>query len=192
MRKKVQIIALLSAVAALLLNPSGALAQASDHLELGASYIGVRTNAPPGGCGCFFMNGGAGWIAYKLGAGVAVVGELGSSYASNIDATTASLTLTSFMGGPRYSWRHGKLAPFGQVLLGGAHASGGLTPDSAGKDGSSNAFAMAAGAGLDIELTRRFSLRAVQADYLLTRFTNSLNDHQNNFRIGAGIVFRFH
>jgi hypothetical protein len=46
-----------------------------------------------------------------------------------------------------------------------------------------------------VSATRRgwelFSLRVVQADYFLTRFNNSLNDLQNNFRIGAGIVFQF-
>ncbi len=192
MPNKISIVALLGAIAVLLLSVPGALGQSSGHLEVGASYIAVKTNAPPSECGCFFMNGGAGWMAYEFRGGLAVVGEVGSTYAANIDRTTASLTLTSFLGGPRYSWRRGKLAPFAQVLLGGAHGSGGLTPDSAGNDGSSNVFAMAAGGGLDIALTRHFSLRAVQADYLLTRFNNAVNDQQNNFRIGAGIIFRFH
>ena len=71
------------------------------------------------------------------------------------------------------------------------HASGQLTPNSSGLAGSGNGFAMTAGGGLDVTLSHHFSLRAVQADYFLTRFSNSGNDRQNNFRIGAGIVYRF-
>ena len=50
---------------------------------------------------------------------------------------------------------------------------------------------MTAGGGLDISLTRRIALRALEADYYLTRFDNGVNDHQNNLRIAAGVIVRF-
>jgi len=81
--------------------------------------------------------------------------------------------------------------PFSQVLLGGAHASGALTPAPSGLAASANSFAMTAGGGVDINLTPHLALRAVQADYFLTRFNNGANDQQNNFRVGTGIVYRF-
>jgi hypothetical protein len=31
----------------------------------------------------------------------------------------------------------------------------------------------------------------IEADYLLTTFDNGSNNHQNNVRIGAGVVFHF-
>ena len=34
----------------------------------------------------------------------------------------------------------------------------------------------------------RFSVRLVEADYLLTTFDNGSNNHQNNLRISAGVV----
>jgi peptidoglycan-associated lipoprotein len=50
---------------------------------------------------------------------------------------------------------------------------------------------MIAGGGLDIGFTRLIALRAIEADYYLTRFDNGVNDHQNNLRISAGVIIRF-
>src|SRR5208282_6886560 len=104
----------------------------------------------------------------------------------------ADLTLTSYLAGPRDAWARGRrLAPYAQVLLGGAHASGSLAPGNSGLTGSANSFGMIAGGGLDIGLTRHIAVRAFEADYYLTRFDNGVNDHQNNLRLGAGLMIRF-
>jgi outer membrane immunogenic protein len=167
-------------------------AQTFERMELGANYNYVRTNAPPGGCGCFSMSGGSGWFGYNFARSLALVGEVGSQRASNIDGTAADLTLTSFLGGPRYTLHPSKrIVPFAQLLLGGAHASGALTPGTSGAAGSANSFAMTAGGGVDVKLASHIALRAFQVDYYLTRFDNRVNSEQNNFRISAGIVFRF-
>jgi peptidoglycan-associated lipoprotein len=185
-------ILLASCLGQLVLSSSSTWAQTTERMELGASYSFVNANAPPGDCGCFSMNGGSGWFSYNFGHGLGLVGEVGSQYASNINRTTTDLTLTSFLVGPRHTWHPGhRIAPFGQVLVGGAHASGALTPTSSGLPVSENAFAMAAGGGVDVALGRHVALRLLQADYYLTRFDNGVNDHQNNLRIGEGIVFRF-
>ena len=162
------------------------------RMEVGGEYSFVNTNAPPGGCGCFSMNGGTGWFAYNLFPNLAVIGEIGGEYASNIDHTSADLTLTSFLGGARYSRNWFKeMAPFGQLLLGGAHASGALTPTSSGQPGSANAFAMVAGGGMDLEMSRHWKVRLIEVDYFLTRFDNGSNDHQNNLRVSLGVAYRF-
>lgn len=138
------------------------------------------------------MNGGSGWVSFNFTRSIALVGEIAGQHASNVSSTGADLTLTSFMAGPRYTWtRPYRLAPFGQALVGGAHAGGALAPGSSGLPGSGNAFAMTAGGGLDIGLTRRIALRAFEADYYLTRFDNGTNDHQNNLRIAVGVIVRF-
>ncbi len=49
---------------------------------------------------------------------------------------------------------------------------------------------MIAGGGLDIGLTRHIALRALEADYYLTRFDNGTNDHQNHLRIAVGVMVR--
>jgi len=162
------------------------------RMEVGGEYSFVNTNAPPGGCGCFSMNGGTGWFAYNLFPNLAVIGEIGGEYASNIDHTSADLTLTSFLGGARYSRRWFKeMAPFGQLLLGGAHASGALTPTSSGQSSSANAFAIVAGGGMDLEMSRHWKVRLIEVDYFLTRFDNGSNDHQNNLRVSLGVAYRF-
>jgi hypothetical protein len=51
-------------------------------------------------------------------------------------------------------------------------------------------FAANIGGGLDLRAGPQFSIRLVAADYLLTTFDKGSNNHQNNIRIGAGIVFR--
>jgi len=167
-------------------------AQDVPRMELGANYNYVRTNAPPGDCGCFSMNGGAGWFAFNFTHSLSLVGEVGSVHASDIEATTADLTLTSYLVGPRYSLKHvGPVTPFAQILIGGAHASGDSTTAGPALTQSQNSFALTAGGGVDIRLTQHWALRAAQVDYYLTRFSNGVNDHQNNLRISAGIVLRF-
>jgi peptidoglycan-associated lipoprotein len=172
--------------------PRSALAQSGPRVEVGVDYNYVRSNLPAGGCGCFGLNGGSGWVAFNFNRSLGLVGEVASQTASNVSSTGADLTLTSFLAGPRYTWGHAHhFAPFAQVLLGGAHAGGTLAPGSSGLPGSSNAFAMTAGGGVDIGLSRHIALRAFEADYYLTRFDNGVNDHQNNLRIAAGVVLRF-
>jgi outer membrane immunogenic protein len=169
-----------------------ALAQNGSRVDVGVEYNYVRSNLPAGGCGCFALNGGNAWAAFNFSRSLGVVGEIASQDASNISGSGANLTLTSFLAGPRYRRtvaRH--FAPFVQGLLGGAHAGGSLAPGSSGLPGSANAFAVIAGGGLDIGLTRRIALRAFEADYYLTRFDNGTNDHQNNLRIAAGVIIRF-
>jgi outer membrane immunogenic protein len=87
---------------------------------------------------------------------------------------------------------HSSLQPFGQVLLGLAHSSGTLVQGSnPGAANAGAAFAANLGGGLDLRVTPRFSVRLVEADYLLTTFDNGSNNHQNNLRISAGVVIHF-
>jgi outer membrane immunogenic protein len=167
-------------------------AQSHSLLDVGVDYNYVRTNAPAGGCGCFDLSGGSGWVAFNFSHSLAIVGEIASQHASNISGSGADLILTSYLAGPRYTWGRARhFAPFAQVLLGGAHASGSLAPGTSGLPGSANSFGMIAGGGLDIGLTRHIAVRAFEADYYLTRFDNGTNNHQNNLRIAAGVIIRF-
>jgi outer membrane immunogenic protein len=163
-----------------------------DKLEVGVDYNYVRANGPPGGCGCFSMNGGNAWLGYHLTNSFSVVGEFSGQHAGNINGSGEDLTLFSYLFGPRYTLRKSqRWLPFGQVLLGGAHATGTFEPSVSGGSGSYNAFSVVAGGGLDIGVTRRIGIRAFEADYYLTRFPNGVNSHQNNLRISAGLILRF-
>jgi outer membrane immunogenic protein len=157
--------------------------------ELALTYDWMRGNAPVGKCDCFALNGGGASLAWQLHARVSLAAEAGATRASSQD-----LTLATYMAGPRLRLlspdreRRTRLAPFAQFLLGGAHASGAL----AGTAGhSSNAFAFRVGGGLDVPLHSALTLRVIQADYLLTRFPNQVNDRQNILQLGVGLVYRF-
>ena len=113
---------------------------------------------------------------------------------------SAHSNLYTFLIGPRLSYRKDKrLTPFVHMLPGLArsHTSGTVTTQllvmpPAVTDlhfsGSSTAFAMAIGGGLDMKLTKSLAFRILQADYLLTRFGGAT---QNNARLTTGLEYRF-
>lgn len=166
-------------------------AQEASKFAVGADYNYVHTNAPPGGCGCFSLNGGDGWASYNFNGSLALVGQFSALHASNILGSGTDATLVSYQFGPRYSFtRSRRFVPFAQALLGGAtllSGSGVLTTST----GTASAFAMTLGGGLDIRLSRHFTLRAAEVDYFYTRFPNGVNDHENNLRVAAGLSYRF-
>lgn len=169
-----------------------AAAAQDNKWELGADYNYVRANGPPGGCGCFSMNGGNAWGGYRLTNEISAVAEFSAQHAGNINSTGEDLTLFSYLFGPRYTLRRSdRWQPFGEVLFGGAHATGTFEPSFNGGSGSYNSFSLVAGGGLDIHVARHIDIRAIDADYYLTRFPNGVNGRQNNVRISAGLVFRF-
>jgi peptidoglycan-associated lipoprotein len=175
--------------------PSAAATSGPRRAELALGYSYLHSNAPPGGCGCFNLNGGNATFAWAIKPGSwDVVGDVATGYAGGISAAGYSLTLSTFTAGVRYRppVGHSSFHPFGQVLAGVAHSSGSLVQSpNPGATNAGAAFAANFGGGLDLRLDPRFSLRLVEADYLLTTFDNGTNDHQNNLRISAGVVIHF-
>ena len=165
-----------------------AAAQDAPRWELDAGYTYVHTNAPPGGCGCLSMNGGNGGVAYHLSDHFALASDVSVVTAGSVLGSGQSLTLISYQVGPRFYLPVKRVTPFGQVLVGGAHA---FNPAFGGSGPSANAFAATVGGGVDLSLNRTFTLRLIEADYFVTTFANGVNDHQNNLRLGAGVVIGF-
>src|ERR1700689_1273509 len=159
------------------------LATGKPRADLALGYSYLHSNAPPGGCGCFNLNGGNAIFAWPLRSGqFALVGDVTIAHAGSISSSGDSLTLSTFTAGARYRppVGHSSLQPFGQVLLGVAHSSGTLVQGSnAAAANAGAAFAGNFGGGLDLRLNPRFSIRLAEADYLLTTFDNGTNNHQN-------------
>ena len=157
-------------------------------IDLSAGYTYLHANAPPGGCGCFSMNGGSASAAFGLTPSLSLAADFGVTHAGNILNSTETLTLTTYLFGPRYTLRShvGRVLPYGQVLLGGAHSASNFVFNSGG-----NGFSMLAGGGVDVPFKKHWAWRAVQMDYPLTRIPNGSANTQNNFRVTTGLVYGF-
>jgi hypothetical protein len=179
-----------SAAALTLLTPLLATAQNEHTINVGANYTYVRTNLVPG-CDCFNMNGGGAQFEYGLRPRLSVVADFTGTHQGGITPDQYALTQFTFTGGVRYRLLspRARLNPFGEVLLGAAHTTGSLSPGNTGY-GSSTAFAFQTGGGIALRLGHRVTFVPVQADYLLTTFSNGASNTQNDLRLSGGVLFR--
>jgi outer membrane immunogenic protein len=178
----------------LLAGAAAALAQQDTYGgDVAAAYHWMHTNAGPGQCGCFGLNGGGVSGSWNFRNSWSAVVDISAENRSSKPAANDSLTLVSYLAGARYKisqpWLEGshKPQPFAQIILGAAHAGGG----EAGVADGSYKFATRMGGGVDVPLRGHFALRVIQIDYYLTSFANATNDHQNNLLVGAGIVYHW-
>jgi peptidoglycan-associated lipoprotein len=174
-------------------NPSLAGKTQSDValLEVSFAYSYLRSNANPGQCGCFNMNGGNAEAALHLYRGVSAVADFTGENTASVNHGGRGLSLISFTAGPRFSFSfHRNFAPFAQGLFGAAHGFNSYFPVTAGPTGTATGFAMIAGGGFDVRIARHIDLRPIEADYFLTKLPNGVNGTQNNLRLSAGVVLR--
>ena len=134
----------------------------------------------------FNGNGGGGQLEYNANNWIGTVAELGGfGVTSTTNGALVGGVLT-YLFGPRVNFRHGKLVPFAQALFGGVRTTDGII-----HSGPENHFAMTVGGGVDFKVSKLLSVRPVQAEYFMTTIPDGLDNRQNNFRLSAGVVFRF-
>ena len=185
------------------------------HLDPARNFLKVKN-----------VNGGGGAFTWNIGSLFGIKGDLQGYGSSNFSytlpagvtlpngAVTSSATTGTLQGnlftytfGPVIKKHTGVFQPFGEVLLGAAHSNAyanvfkniyGIS-----RSNNNNGFAMVVGGGIDLRLSPKFTLRPIEADYLLTRFGvtyvppassglpsfSTLN--QNSFRYLAGVDFTF-
>src|SRR5260370_7493392 len=144
----------------------------------------------------FNPHGGSGSVAYNASEWLGRTGGVGGyDFNRNLFPLTASHTpangsFITYLFGPRLNLRKfDHFVPFAEFLVGGAR--GGI--ELAGVN-SQSAFALAAGGGVDMVLTKNVAWRVAQLDYLMTSFSGpavAASGRQNNFRAGTGLVLRF-
>src|SRR5271169_5091303 len=174
---------------------SGAVMSAQEtktpQFEVGLEYSWLHVNS----ANSDFQrtgNGGSGYFEYNLNRTIGLVGDFGGYVNSRTGINDKALT---YLFGPRFNWRHSRFNPYVQFLFGGAYAWAGPT----GNSNTQNAFATAAGGGLDYRWTNRISIKPIQVEYVMTQFdsarlggsTRGFGDHQNDVRYSAGVVFNF-
>lgn len=172
-----------------------ATAQDKPKVEVfgGYSYFHTHQEQPTSGpsTGVNF-NGGSGSIAAYFNDWLGAEGDIGvyhhGASGGGCGECSISSTAVSYLFGPKIAARkNATLTPFAHALFGGMHQSNGI----GGNTASANAFAMAIGGGLDAKMSKRVAIRAFQVEYVLTTFTDGLNNRQNGVRLSVGIVFRF-
>ena len=95
----------------------------------------------------------------------------------------------SFLFGPRLSLRRKRTTTFAYVLLGGVHFRDEVSAPTFGFNGSASdtGFNLAAGGGLDVNLTKRAGLRVFQLDYMRPTF---FGEAHHRGRLAFGLVLR--
>lgn len=180
-----------------LLSAATAAAQAgagsAPQLEVAAgyAYLRARTIVPAG----FNLHGGSVSVAANVNGWLGFVGEVGYESTKNVPPAGFTLKVASYMFGPRVSYRgRDRITPFAHNLIGVGHAGGTLYTagfqQGTAPPAAQNAFAMALGGGLDVNLGRHWAIRAFQTDWLYTTFPNGVGNHQHSFRFTTGIVWR--
>jgi opacity protein-like surface antigen len=178
---------------------ASALAQESPKVEVFGGFSYLRDDLDQG-----LLRDARGWnisANYNLNNFLGVKADFSGhhgerAYVDPLEVFKEKENNFTFLFGPQFSYRKNeRVVPFAHVLLGARRSkysweftdivSGAPTGDG---EFSDNAFTAAFGGGVDLKLTKRWAVRLVQADYLLTRFYGNT---QNNLRIGTGFVFRF-
>ena len=154
----------------------------------GYSYI----NFMPGtGISNFNNHGANGGLTYNANRYLGLVADVGGYvFDRNVNGNKVSGSWNTFLFGPRLNMRRfDHFVPFAEILFGPARAGSELTGGS-----GQTVFALAAGGGVDVVLTKSLAWRFAQIDYLMTNFSGanlSPNSTQNNLRLGTGVVFRW-
>ena len=160
------------------------------HLNIAGTYSPARFSQVKGAS--FWVQGGSLQMQARLGSRLGLVTDARSFYTSNINSTGVGLTLITATAGPRYTLPISRnLSVFGQVLFGRAMAFNGLFPNGTHLETSANSFALLTGGGLEMRLTDRISLRAIEANRMRTHLPNGATNDQNALLLGGGIVYWF-
>ncbi len=115
-------------------------------------------------------------VAGNFNKSFGIVGDFGGHYRSPDVGSRAY----EFMVGPRFTSWGDTTTGFVHAMFGGAAFRGDVFSDTG--------LAMAFGGGLDVNVGKRFAIRAIQFDYVPTHL---FDNWEHNIRLGIGVVFKF-
>lgn len=183
-------------VIALFLAPLAAVAQDENgpKVEIFAGYSWynpggnhVLLNYQPGGVNPVFgtyksIPGGWGEATtFRINKYLGVTADFGGHYSDQLHAST-------FLFGPQLKLMKGEqFSPFFEALFGLER----LAPHTTNPN---NAFAIAAGGGLDMNLSKRFGWRVLQGDYMYTTYRDKAvvgTSRLDGARVQSGLLLKF-
>lgn len=175
-------------LAAVLFCPCAARSQEL-KFDTATNFSYLRATSTGAG-GSFNNYGASASVAWNLKPWLGVISDLGVYQFTGQPAGVSGRLVTS-AGGARYIYHPlwTRWVPFGQAMVGGVRLSG----DQSGQRSGENGLAILAGGGVDAKLSPRFSIRCVEADYVMMRLNRANNTpgYHNDIRVSAGIVFHF-
>ena len=134
-----------------------------------------------------------------VGKGFGFAFDVSGEHKSNIQ-NGVNLNMISFKGGPRFTFDIARVggsfaerrpvSAFVQGLLGPTHAFDSLFPGPGAVTTSANALSVQLGGGIDVPLKHGFGIRAIEASWIHSDYSNAAKDVQNDFRIGVGVSYR--
>lgn len=175
-------------------------AQSVPTLEVALNYSHVSVTPTNSQIGNFSMNGASGQVAYNFNKWISAVADAGY-YTHATEASTGEIGLLlhpteiSYSVGPRISYRHfQRFTPFGQILVGVAHDTGGGNVNTlADNIKSQTKLAYAAGGGIDVKVKSFLAVRPIALDVQRTQFAElgTTRQVQTNLRVSVGVVLLF-
>ena len=139
----------------------------------------------------------AGWYfsaAANLNQWFGLAGEITGAHKklTDLEPVTAKANFYTFMGGPRFFVKRGRIVPFAQVLAGAAHLRWKATGPIGALDptDTDTKFAFQPGGGVTVLLTPNVSVRGA-VDYRRIVFTDAdeFDEDNSQVRAIAGVVF---
>ncbi len=187
-----------------------AVAQEVPRAETYLGYEHIRFRSAGTDLSAFSANGGGGQFIYNFNKWVGGVIDLGAVHNNSVNGLNLDSTFANALAGPRVSIRKwSRFTPYFQVMWGGAYATSSTRvtgymvtpadlpagpPVTARLKSSDVGFAMTAGGGFEIRISRHVAFRPIGLDYYLTRFQNlatGFDHNQRNLRYSTGLTFMF-
>lgn len=182
-------------VALLVMISTAALAQdTQSKVDLFAGYswespgrIGTPTTAGnnlviPPGTALRSLQGASGWgasVTYNVKRYFGLTADFGGHYSD--PANTGSILF-----GPKVMFHSEHITPFGEALFGFTRVAPQFVRPV-------NGLGIAVGGGMDMDITKHFAWRVIQADYVRRNFSSSNGlgtDHMSGARLQSGLVIR--
>jgi hypothetical protein len=161
----------------LLALPVSALAQQTPLVEVFGGYSNLAANL---NATSLNLNGVNLSVQQNLNSWFGGVLDFSTHFGKENGLKTNAQTLSY---GPVFSYRKNKnIVPFAHAMVGVERGGTNYLNISQPEE----RLAVLAGGGLDVNVTPRVALRLIQADYLMTQFSNT---RQDNIRLSAGVVF---
>ena len=189
--KKISWALLLSTMAALLaftLLTTPLSAQDTSHVEVFGGYQFAKFSDTISQ-GRLNANGWDAGFAFYFNRWLGIKADFSGAFATDNTSSALPFRVTNYtyaFGSVISPWSRGRIAPFGEFLLGG------YKENLAGYPTQPEGFALLTGGGLDIRFNPHLSLRAAEADWLYTSPANpAILIKRNNVRVVTGVVVRF-